>query len=177
MTKPTHASSQPDDPTDVTIVRGNERLARMLAKPGMKEAVAARRAEMHDADRAHAMGLAALRKAAELTQTELAQALGVSQAAVGKTEQREDLLLPLSTPTSRHSAAKLASSSRSTAKRSISTSGLSAGTPHPLTAGELFTSAPLNAGRAEQPNPSRTGLRDSERLRRTRQGDRPHGAK
>ena len=28
-----------------------------------------------------------------LTQTELAQALGVSQAAVAKTEQREDLLL------------------------------------------------------------------------------------
>jgi DNA-binding transcriptional regulator YiaG len=93
MTKPTHASSQPGDPTDVTFVRGNERLARMLAKPGMKEAVAARRARMHVADRAHAMGLAALRKAAELTQTELAQTLGVSQAAVAKTEQREDLLL------------------------------------------------------------------------------------
>ncbi len=93
MTNSRHASSQPGDPTDVTFVRGNERLSRMLAKPGMKEAVAARRAKMHDADRAHAMGLAALRKAAELTQTELAQALGVSQAAVAKTEQREDLLL------------------------------------------------------------------------------------
>lgn len=93
MTNPTQASSQPGDPTDVTFVRGNERLARMLAKPGMKKAIAARRAKMHDADRAHAMGLAALRKAAELTQTDLAQALGVSQAAVAKTEQREDLLL------------------------------------------------------------------------------------
>lgn len=93
MTNPTHASSQPGDPTDVTFVRGNDRLTRMLAKPGMKEAVAARRAKMQDADRAQAMGLAALRKAAELTQTELAQALGVSQAAVAKTEQRGDLLL------------------------------------------------------------------------------------
>lgn len=87
------SSSQPGDPTDVTFVRGNERLSRMLAKPGMQGAVAARRAKMRDADRAHAMGLAALRKAAELTQTELAQTLGVSQAAVAKTEQREDLLL------------------------------------------------------------------------------------
>lgn len=93
MTNLEHASSQPGDPSDVTFVRGNERLARMLAKAGMREAVAARRAKMHDADRAHAMGLASLRKAAELTQTELAQALGVSQAAVAKTEQREDLLL------------------------------------------------------------------------------------
>ena len=93
MSTPASASSQPGDPTDVTFVRGNDRLARMLGKPGMQEAVAARRAKMRDADRSHAMGLAALRKAAELTQTELAKTLGVSQAAVAKTEQREDLLL------------------------------------------------------------------------------------
>jgi DNA-binding transcriptional regulator YiaG len=93
MTKPSPASSQPGEHTDVAFVRGNDRLARMLAKPGMKEAVAARRSKMRDADRTHAMGLAALRKAAELTQTELAEALGISQAAVAKTEQREDLLL------------------------------------------------------------------------------------
>ena len=93
MTNLAHASSQPGDPTDVAFVRGNDRLARMLARPGMQDAISAQRAKMHDADRAHAMGLAALRKAAELTQTELAQALGVSQAAVAKTEQREDLLL------------------------------------------------------------------------------------
>lgn len=93
MTARVPASSQPGDRTDVTFVRGNERLARMLAKPGMQEAVAARRAKMRDADRAHAMGLATLRKAADLTQNELAQVLGVSQAAVAKTEQREDLLL------------------------------------------------------------------------------------
>jgi DNA-binding transcriptional regulator YiaG len=93
MSTPASASSQPGDLTDVTFVRGNDRLARMLAKPGMQQAVIARRARMRDADRSHAMGLAALRKAAELTQTELAQTLGVSQAAVAKTEQREDLLL------------------------------------------------------------------------------------
>jgi len=93
MTNTLNASSQPGDPTDVAFVRGNDRLTRMLAKPGMQEAVATRRARLRDADRAHAMGLAALRKAAELTQTELATALGISQAAVAKTEQREDLLL------------------------------------------------------------------------------------
>ena len=93
MTNHEHTSSHPGDPTDVAFLRGNDRLARMLAKPGMQEAVAARRATMHDADRAHAMGLAALRKAAELTQTQLAHLLGISQAAVAKTEQRQDLLL------------------------------------------------------------------------------------
>ena len=95
MTNTLNASSQPGDPTDVAFVRGNDRLSRMLAKPGMQEAVATRRARLRDADRAHAMGLAALRKAAELTQTELATALGISQAAVAKTEQREDLLSTL----------------------------------------------------------------------------------
>jgi transcriptional regulator with XRE-family HTH domain len=55
--------------------------------------VADARLEMRDADRAHAMGLAAIRRAADLTQSELAKQLGVSQAAVAKTEQRRDLLL------------------------------------------------------------------------------------
>jgi transcriptional regulator with XRE-family HTH domain len=48
---------------------------------------------MREADRVHAMGLAALRRAADLTQTEIARSLGVSQAAIAKTEQRRDLLL------------------------------------------------------------------------------------
>ena len=93
MTTPAHASSQPGDPTDIPFVRGNDRLTRMLAKPGMQDAVTARRAKMRAADRTQAMGLAALRKAAELTQTELALTLGISQAAVATTEQRENLLL------------------------------------------------------------------------------------
>lgn len=82
---------EPDD--SVTWVRGNDRIARMLAKPGMAAAVAAERARMRDADRAHAVSLAALRKAADLTQQDLAAHLGISQAAVAKTEARDDLLL------------------------------------------------------------------------------------
>lgn len=76
-----------------TFVRGNARLERMLAAPGMAEAVAGAQQRMHQADRAHAMGLAALRNAFELTQTELARQLGVSQTSVAKIEHRSDMLL------------------------------------------------------------------------------------
>ena len=76
-----------------TFVPGDERVRRLREKPGLAEDVAAARREMREADRAHAMGLAAIRRAADLTQTELAQQLGISQAAVAKTEQRRDLLL------------------------------------------------------------------------------------
>jgi len=78
---------------DITFHPGNPRLERMLAKPGMAEAVAEQRARMRDADEHYALGLAALRRAAALTQVEVAERLGITQAAVAKTEQREDLLL------------------------------------------------------------------------------------
>ena len=48
---------------------------------------------MAEADRTYAMGLAALRQAAELTQVELARRLGVTQAAISRMEQPHDLLL------------------------------------------------------------------------------------
>jgi len=76
-----------------TFLAGDERVRRLRQKSGLAEDVAAAREQMREADRAHAMGLAALRRAADLTQTELARSLGVSQAAVAKTEQRHDLLL------------------------------------------------------------------------------------
>jgi DNA-binding transcriptional regulator YiaG len=76
-----------------TFVAGDERVRRLRQTPGLAEDVASAREEMREADRVHAMGLAALRRAADLTQTELARSLGVSQAAVAKTEQRHDLLL------------------------------------------------------------------------------------
>jgi DNA-binding transcriptional regulator YiaG len=76
-----------------TFESGDERVRRLREKPGLAEEVAAARAEMREGDRVHAMGLAALRRAADLTQTEIARSLGVSQAAIAKTEQRDDLLL------------------------------------------------------------------------------------
>ena len=48
---------------------------------------------MAEADRTHAMGLAALRQAADLTQVELARRLGVTEAAISRVEQPHDLLL------------------------------------------------------------------------------------
>ena len=51
------------------------------------------RAGMVEADRTYAMGLAALRQAAELTQVEPARRLGVTQAAISRIEQPHDLLL------------------------------------------------------------------------------------
>jgi DNA-binding transcriptional regulator YiaG len=78
---------------DVTFIRGNERVERLAERPDLAEGVAQVRRDMEDADRTYAMGLAALRQAADLTQVELARKLGVSQAAVSRIEQPHDLLL------------------------------------------------------------------------------------
>jgi hypothetical protein len=59
--------------TDVTFESGTERLNALLARPDLAEEVAARREELRRADRQHAMGLAMIRQAADLTQTELAE--------------------------------------------------------------------------------------------------------
>jgi len=81
------------DRSTKTFVPGDERVRRLRQQPGLAEEVASARRDMREADRAHAMGLSAIRRAADLTQTELAEQLGISQAAVAKTEQRHDLLL------------------------------------------------------------------------------------
>ena len=75
------------------FVAGDERVRRLREKPGLAEEIASAREEMREADRAYAMGLAAVRRAADLTQSDIARELGISQAAVAKTEQRRDLLL------------------------------------------------------------------------------------
>jgi DNA-binding transcriptional regulator YiaG len=75
------------------FVRGNDRLNALLSNTDTAEAVASVRQEMDQQDRAHAMGLAALRQAANLTQTELATRMGVKQAAISGLESRQDLLL------------------------------------------------------------------------------------
>jgi DNA-binding transcriptional regulator YiaG len=71
----------------------NERITRMAADPAVADRVAQVRREMAEADRSYAMGLAALRQAAHLTQVEVAQALGRTQGSVSALEQREDMLL------------------------------------------------------------------------------------
>lgn len=65
----------------------------LLNDPELAPVITDHRAEMADADRRYAMGLAAVRNAFDLTQTELAERLGVSQANVAKIEKRSDLLV------------------------------------------------------------------------------------
>ncbi len=48
---------------------------------------------MREMDRQYAVNLAAIRKAAALTQQDLAQRLGISQGSVSKIEGQEDWLL------------------------------------------------------------------------------------
>ncbi len=78
---------------DVRFIRGNDRISQLAQRPDLATGVAQVRRDMEDADRTYAMGLAALRRAAELTQVELARRMGVTQAAVSRMEQPHDLLL------------------------------------------------------------------------------------
>jgi DNA-binding XRE family transcriptional regulator len=78
---------------DVRFIRGNDRIEALAQRPDIAGQVAQIRRGMDEADRTYAMGLAALRQAAELTQVELARRMGVTQAAVSRMEQPHDLLL------------------------------------------------------------------------------------
>lgn len=78
---------------NMSFVRGNDRLNELLSEPQRSARVGLVLEEMKQADREHSMGLAMIRQAAELTQQDIADSLGVSQVAVQKTEQRADMLL------------------------------------------------------------------------------------
>lgn len=77
----------------VRFVRGNDQLARLLADPDTSAEVTEARGQVAEMDRAHAMSLAMIRKAGELTQVEVAQRLGVGQGVVSRLENRDDMLL------------------------------------------------------------------------------------
>ncbi len=78
---------------EVKFIRGDDRIGQLARRPDIAAKVAEVRAGMAEADRTYAMGLAALRQAAELTQVELARRMGVTQAAISRVEQPHDLLL------------------------------------------------------------------------------------
>lgn len=82
--------------SDATTFVGTEtaqaRLARLRARPAA-ERRAGVRAEMDAADREYAENLAAVRKAADLTQVELAKVMGVAQSEISRIESRPDMLL------------------------------------------------------------------------------------
>lgn len=73
--------------------KGGKRLRRKLADPAYAVRIAEIREGMRDMDRSYAMNLAMIRKAAQLTQEDLASRLGKGQAAVSKLERQHDLLL------------------------------------------------------------------------------------
>ncbi len=78
---------------DSSFVRGNDRVNALLSEPERASRVELVLEEMKQADREYAMGLAMIRQAAQLTQQDIADSLGVSQVAIQKTEQRADMLL------------------------------------------------------------------------------------
>jgi hypothetical protein len=80
-------------PPPSRFVRGSDHLDRLLSDPQLAADVAQAGAEADDMDRAYAMNLAMIRKAAQLTQVEVAKRLGVGQAAVSRMESRGDMLL------------------------------------------------------------------------------------
>jgi DNA-binding transcriptional regulator YiaG len=80
-------------PQPAAFVRGNDHLDRLLAAPQIAADVAQAHAEAEEMDRVYAMNLAMIRKAAQLTQVEVARRLGVGQAAVSRMENRGDMLL------------------------------------------------------------------------------------
>jgi len=89
--------------TFVGPTAASAKLDNLLARPGMVERVAEIREQMETVDRAYAQSLVAIRKAADLTQVELATQMGVAQSEISRIEKRHDMLL--STLTSYLSAA------------------------------------------------------------------------
>jgi hypothetical protein len=75
------------------FIRGNERVERMLQRPGAAEVVANLEAQADELDRIHAMSLAMVREAGKRTQAEIARELHVSQGAISQLENRDDMLL------------------------------------------------------------------------------------
>lgn len=110
---------------EVKFIRGNDRINQLAQRPDIADGVNRVRVEMAEADRTYAMGLAALRQAAELIQAEIARRIGITQTAISRIEQFHDRLVPVhhQLPISEPSAAAPASSSpSSTTTRQPSTS-------------------------------------------------------
>lgn len=75
------------------FIRGNDRVDRLVADPLIAEDVARYAAERAEVNRIYAQGLADIRKAGNLTQTEVAKILDTDQGTVSRIENRDDLLL------------------------------------------------------------------------------------
>ena len=78
---------------DTTFVGTDAAAAKLRSRAGMAEQVAQIRADMAAADRSYAVSLAAIRRAADLTQVDLATQMGVAQSEISRIEHRHDMLL------------------------------------------------------------------------------------
>lgn len=87
------STSKPTTEQEWSLSSASERVRRSLRDPATARAVQDIRDEMARDDRDYLVGLAMLRKAAELTQAELAERLGIGQPGVVRTEKADDLLL------------------------------------------------------------------------------------
>ncbi len=81
------------DATFVGTDAAAAKLKKLTSRPDMAEQVAQIRADMAAADRIYADSLAAIRRAANLTQVHLATQMGVAQSEISRIENRHDLLL------------------------------------------------------------------------------------
>lgn len=75
------------------FIRGNDRIDRLVADPLIADDVTRYAAERAEVNRIYAQGLADIRKAGNLTQTEVAKILDTDQGTVSRIENRDDLLL------------------------------------------------------------------------------------
>jgi transcriptional regulator with XRE-family HTH domain len=75
------------------FMRENERSDQLLADQELAADVAAAHADAEEMDRVYPMNLAMIRKAAQMTQVEVARKLGVGQGVVSRLEHRDDMLL------------------------------------------------------------------------------------
>lgn len=79
--------------SDKTFRRANDRIEQLRTKPVIAETVREFAAEREATNRVYADGLADIRRAGNLTQTQMAELLGTNQGAVSRIEARDDLLL------------------------------------------------------------------------------------
>jgi DNA-binding transcriptional regulator YiaG len=86
-------TNQTREPRGPEFEQATARVDRFLAKPAVATEVAEGREERAEMNRTYAMNLAAIRKAADLTQAALAERLGMDQGSVSRLENRQDMLL------------------------------------------------------------------------------------
>jgi DNA-binding XRE family transcriptional regulator len=75
------------------FVDGSDRIDRLVSDPKRAARIAEIREAGREMDRVHALNLAMIRKAAEMTQEEVAERLGGRQGDISRIENRSDLLL------------------------------------------------------------------------------------